>query len=65
MTGQEQWYALTKVTKDTEVCGEVYVELMLSEDEKGADSLVVTVSKSRDLVPRVGCHLMACCCLHV
>jgi RAS protein activator-like 1 len=46
------WFPLTSQTKQTEVTGEVLVELLLSETDGGLDHLTVTIHKARDLLSK-------------
>ncbi len=47
--GVDTWHALTQITKETEVTGEVLVRLVLSESPTGLDHLTVSVVCARDL----------------
>eukprot|EP00051_Salpingoeca_urceolata_P018497 m.260028 g.260028 ORF g.260028 m.260028 type:complete len:805 (-) comp19208_c4_seq1:48-2462(-) len=45
----DKWYPLTKICRETQLYGEIFVELLLSETSTGLDELTVTIVKARDL----------------
>lgn len=48
----DQWFPLTKLTRDFEVMGEVEVEVLMSGKGSAQEQLTVTVIRARDLAPK-------------
>jgi hypothetical protein len=58
----ERWYALSRVSRESEVRGDVCVQLMLSQVD-ATQVLHVKVVAARDIVDKVlSCSHYLCCC---